>query len=122
VSTRSTLFPETSIDGMILPSNAPPPVAIASAFECVNPPLRARLLNRLLAAVGPLALAVVGGGVFAKYVTQAGRRATAVSVDDAVAATAEQVRELVRYVQQANPVVVTQLMRALNGEVPCDCR
>ena len=111
-----------SIDAITLPSNAPPPVAIASAFERVNPTLRARLLSRLLTAVGPLALAVVGGGVFAKYVAHAGRRATAVSVDDAAAATAEQVRELVRYVQQANPVVVTQLMRALTGEVPCDCR
>jgi hypothetical protein len=106
---------------MTLLSNAPPPVAIASAFERVNPPLRARLLSRLLAAVGPLALAVVGGGAFAKYVSRAGRRVTTISVDDASAATAEQVRELVRYVQQANPVVVTQLMRVLTGEVPCDC-
>jgi hypothetical protein len=122
VKNRSPLLPETSIDEIALPSCAPPPVAIASVFERVNPPLRARLLNRLLAAVGPLALAVVGGGVFAKYVAHAGRRPTAVSVDDAAAATGEQVRELVRYVQQANPAVVTQLMRALAGERPCDCR
>ena len=88
----------------------------------MNPPQRARLLSRLLAAVGPLALAVVGGGVFAKYASRAGRRATAVSADDAAAATGEQVRELVRYVQQANPVVVDQLLSVLAGERPCDCR
>ena len=101
---------------------APPSVAIASVLERANPPLRARLLSRLVAAVGPLALAVVGGGAFAKYVRRASGGAPAVSADDAAAATARQVRELVRYVQQANPMLVTQLMRDLTGELPCDCQ
>lgn len=122
VTNRSTPLLDPSLDGSAVRSDAPPPVAIAAAFERVNPPLRARLLSRLLAAVGPLALAVVGGGAFAKCASRAGRRVPTISVDDAAAATAEQVRELVRYVQQANPVVVAQLMKALAGERPCDCR
>ena len=109
-------------DRLASPAHAPASVAIASALERAHPPLRARLLSRLVAAVGPLALAVVGGGAFAKYVRRASGGAPAVSADDAAAATARQVRELVRYVQQANPMVVTQLMRDLTGELPCDCQ
>ena len=109
-------------DRLASPAHAPASVAIASALERAYPPLRARLLGRLVAAVGPLALAVVGGGAFAKYVRRASGGAPAVSADDAAAATARQVRELVRYVQQANPMVVTQLMRDLTGELPCDCQ
>jgi hypothetical protein len=122
VTNRSTPLLDVSLDGPALRSDAPPPVAIAAAFERVNPPLRARLLRRLLAAVGPLALAVVGGGAFAKYVSRAGRRVSTISVDDAAAANAEQVRDLVRYVQQANPLVVAQLMISISCVPPCDCR
>jgi hypothetical protein len=103
-------------------AGAPPSVAIAAALERVNPPLRARLLSRLVAAVGPLALAVVGGGAFAKHVRRASGGAAALSADDAAAATARQVRELVRYVQEANPMVIKQLMRDLTGECKCDCQ
>jgi len=42
------------------------PTIMASAFGKLNIERRARLLGRLLGSVGPLALAVVGGGVFAK--------------------------------------------------------
>ncbi len=105
-----------------LAASTPPCLAIASALECVNPPLRARLLNRLVAAVGPLALAVVGGGAFAKYVRRASGGAPAVSAEDAAAATARQVRELVHYVQQANPMVVAQLMQDLDTQCQCGCQ
>jgi len=103
-------------------ANAPPSVAIASALERVNPPLRARLLSRLVGAVGPLALAVIGGGAFAKYVRRASGSAPSVSAEDAATATARQVRELVRYVQQANPMVVAQLMRDLDSTCQCGCQ
>jgi hypothetical protein len=105
-----------------LAANAPPSLAIASALERVKPPLRARLLSRLIAAVGPLALAVVGGGAFAKYVRRASGEAPSVSAEDAATATARQVRELVRYVQQANPMVVAQLVRDLDSTCQCGCQ
>jgi hypothetical protein len=41
------------------------PAIMASAFGKLNLERRARLLGRLLGSVGPLALVVVGGGVFA---------------------------------------------------------
>src|ERR1700694_2675456 len=76
--------------------------------------LRARLLGRLLGSVGPLALKVVGGGVFAKYVRHARRPEIPVSFEDAAHATSSQVRDLVRYVEQSNPNFVEELSTALS--------
>ena len=76
--------------------------------------LRARLLGRLLGSVGPLALKVIGGGVFAKYVRHARRPEIAVSFEDAAHATSSQVSDLVRYVEQSNPKLVRKLLTALS--------
>jgi hypothetical protein len=76
--------------------------------------LRARLLGRLLGSVGPLALKVVGGGVFAKYVRQARRPEIAVSFEDAAHATSSQVTDLARYVEQSNPKLIGKLLTALS--------
>jgi len=86
---------------------------IASAFARAGVALRAHVLRRLLAAVGPLALTVVGGGVFAKYLREARWPEIPVSLDDAAQATSAQVYELARYVEQSNPDVVTQVITAL---------
>lgn len=93
---------------------APPlPAIVAEAFERMSLRQRARMLGRLLASVGPLALAVVGGGAFAKYVAQARWQEIPVSLDDAARATSGQVSEVVRYVQQSNPQVFAQLLDIL---------
>jgi hypothetical protein len=76
--------------------------------------LRARLLGRLLGSVGPLALKVVSGGVFAKYVRQARRPEIPVSFEDAAHATSSEVSDLVRYVEQSNPKLVDKLLTALS--------
>ena len=76
--------------------------------------LRARLLGRLLGSVGPLALKVVGGGVFAKYVRHARRTEIPVSFEDAARTTPGQVSEVVRYVEQSNPKLVDKLLTALS--------
>lgn len=97
-----------------VPESTPPlPAIVAGAYERLNVRLRARMLGRLLAAVGPLALAVVGGGAFAKYLAQARWPEIPVSFDDAARTTAAQVYELVRYVQQSNPEIVSHLMNLL---------
>ena len=96
------------------PVNTPPvPAIVAGAFDRLNIRQRARMLGRLLASVGPLALAVVGGGAFAKYVAQARWSEIPVSLEDAARATSEQVYELVRYVQQSNPQLLNQLLNLL---------
>jgi hypothetical protein len=80
------------------------PVAarVADTFGRLNIRLRARMLGRLLGSVGSLALAVIGGGAFAKYITHATSEIS-VSLEDAARATWGQVYELVCYVQQSHP-------------------
>jgi hypothetical protein len=86
---------------------------IASAFTRTHVTLRARVLRRLLLPVGPLALAVIGGGAFAKYVGQARWVRLSVSLEDAASVTARQVIELARYVEQSNPAVLQQVLVVL---------
>ena len=87
---------------------------VARSFAKFDVALRARLLGRLLASVGPLALKVVGGGVFAKYVRHARSPEIPVSYEDAARATSTQVRDLVHYVEQSNPNLVEELSTALS--------
>ena len=89
------------------------PAIVAGSFDRLNVRLRARMLGRLLASVGPLALAVVGGGAFAKYVSQARWPEIPVSLEDAARATSSQIYDLVRYVQQSNPQLFSHLLDVL---------
>lgn len=89
------------------------PDIIAATFDRLNIRQRARMLGRLLASVGPLALAVVGGGAFAKYVTHARLPEVPVSFEDAARATSTQIYELVRYTQQSNPQIFSHLLEIL---------
>jgi hypothetical protein len=89
------------------------PAIIASAFARLDLERRARLLGRLLGSVGPLALAVVGGGAFAKYLRNARWPEIPISLEDAAHATSSQVHDLVRYVEQSNPHLVDALLAAL---------
>jgi hypothetical protein len=86
---------------------------VAATFNRLNLRMRARMLGRLLASVGPLALTVVGGGAFAKYVTHARWQEIPVSIDDAARATSGQIYEIVRYVEQSDPQLYSQLLNVL---------
>jgi hypothetical protein len=92
----------------------PVPAVIARVFGGLTRERRARLLGRLLGSVGPLALVVVGGGAFAKYLRNAGRSEIPISVEDAARATSSQVYDLVHYVEQSNPNLVEGLLAALS--------
>lgn len=87
------------------------PVAarVADIFGKLHLRLRARMLGRLLASVGSLALAVIGGGAFAKYITRATSEVS-ISLEDAARASWGQVYELVRYVQQSHPQDLQRLL------------
>ena len=89
---------------------------VVSTFGKFDVALRARLLARLLASVGPLALKVVSGGAFAKYVRHARSPEIPISLEDAARATSSQVRDLVHYVEQSNPKQVEELLTALSQE------
>ena len=123
-SRRSTIDPSRSMISP-LPSSAdaaPIPEAevsaiLTQAYEAAGAGVRVRVLNRMLRAVGPLALAVVAGGTFARYVSQARWSALSVSLGDAARVTSSQVYELVAYVQQSNPDVVRQIASVLARDV-----
>ena len=86
---------------------------VAKAFARTHVTLRARMLRRLLLPVGPLALTVIAGGAFAKYVEHARWSRLTVSLEDAARVTSSQLLELVRYVEQSNPVVLQQVMHVV---------
>ncbi len=92
------------------------PAIIGNVFGKLDRERRARLLGRLLGSVGPLALAVLGGGVFAKYLRNARWPEVPISIEDAARATSSQVHELVRYVEQSNPRLIERLLAALLQE------
>lgn len=93
-------------------SATPVAARVADAFGRLNIRLRARMLGRLLASVGSLALAVIGGGAFAKYITRTTSEIS-VSLEDAARATWDQVYELACYVQQSHPRRVERLLDEL---------
>ena len=108
-----------------LQDSAPPPAVsesqslatvVASAFTRLRIGERVRVLRCLLRPVGPMALAVLGGGVFAKYITQARWPRMSVSLEDAAQITSGQVYELVRYIEQSNPVAMQQALAVLSRD------
>ena len=107
-------LPQTLADDIAAREKVSLSAIVARSFAKFDVALRARLLGRLLASVGPLALKVVGGGVFAKYVRHARSPEIPVSYEDAARATSTQVRDLVHYVEQSNPDVVEELSTALS--------
>ena len=103
--------------GALAASDAPSlPAVVASAFTRLRLAHRVRVLRRLLMPVGPLALTVVGGGVFAKYAAQARWPRMSVTLEDAARVTSSQVFELVRYVEQSNPQALQQVLLVLSRD------
>src|SRR2546429_1463413 len=93
------------------------PALMCDAVVKAGPNKRASLLSRLLVAVGPLALAVIADGAFAKYLMKARGKELAVSVDDATGATWGQIFDVVQYVAQADPRFVQQVWAVLSNDV-----
>ena len=96
-------------------ANGPPTlsVIVAASFERLTLRQRARMLGRLLASVGPLALVAVGGGAFAKYGIHARWPEIPVSLEDAARATSGQIQEIVRCIEQSNPPIFNHLLEVL---------
>jgi hypothetical protein len=89
---------------------------VAGAVPKTHLALRARVLRRLLMPVGPLALTVLAGGAFAKYVEFARWSRLSVSLEDAARVTSNQIVELVNYVEQSNPTVLEQVIVLLSRD------
>jgi hypothetical protein len=109
----ATLSPQVSAGALAVGETPSLPAAVASVVTRLRLAHRVRVLRRLLMPIGPMALTVVAGGVFAKYAAQARWPQMSVSLEDAASVTWNQVFELVRYVEQANPDVLQQVIVSL---------
>lgn len=101
-----------------VPAGAPavPAAIVASHVPGTHLALRARVLQRLLVRVGPLALAVLADGAFAKYLQSARWSRISVSLEDAARVTSSQIVELLRYVEQSDPTVLDQVLVVLSRD------
>jgi hypothetical protein len=109
----ATLTTQASTDVPAAGETPSLPAAVASVVTRLRLAHRVRVLRRLLMPIGPMALTVLAGGVFAKYAAQARWPQMSVSLEDAASVTWNQVFELVRYVEQANPDVLQQVLVSL---------
>jgi hypothetical protein len=73
------------------------------------PTERARLLEQLLQPVGPLALVAIAAGAFGRLLPTPRWNGVHVTPEDAQHFDAQQVFELVRYVEQKSPELLLQL-------------
>lgn len=94
------------------------PMLVAGIFTKLRLAQRVRVLRRLLMPVGPMALAVLGGGAFVKFVAQAHWPRMSISLADAARVTSNQIYELVRYVEQSNPQTLHQVVAVLARDAP----
>ena len=88
---------------------APGAADVAGRIAEADLPLRLGLLESLLARVGPLALAVLAGGAFAKYAFGARWPRLAMSLDEIAQVSVAQIGELVRYVEQSDPAFLERI-------------
>lgn len=86
---------------------------LATAYRHAAPPLRARLLTTLLQPVGPLALAAIGAGAFARLLPTTRWHTVEVGPDDVQQIHAQQVLDLVHYLEQKSPELLWQLPQLL---------
>lgn len=86
---------------------------LANFYEEAPPLLRLQLLSNLLKPVGPLALVAIAAGAFARLLPNARWQNATPSLDDVQRYSADQVMELVQYVQQKSPELLLQLPQML---------
>jgi hypothetical protein len=101
------------------PAAAPPvPSLVARLF--VESPLRVKqkVVTCLLGVAGPLALASLADGRFARFLLRSPSEALAVTLEEARRLTEGQVLALASYAWQASPAVYARLVEMLQAEDP----
>lgn len=87
------------------------PQLVSRVYAAGPAPLRARILETLLQPLRPLALAAVAAGAFGRYLHRDAWGRVQVSVEDALAFSAEQVRDLALFVLEVAPEALHQAAR-----------
>jgi len=91
------------------------PVLVAALYDEAPAPLRQRLLNHLLRPVGPLALAAVAAGAFARLLPPGRWNGVQVQLEDVLNIGPDQVLDLAQYVEQKAPEMLWRLPDALSS-------
>jgi hypothetical protein len=109
---RPTLTPE--VDGN---AHSRKRSAMAKVVSCIyrsaNDALRADMLRQLLRPLGMLGLVAVASGAFARLVRRDGLVPDAISAEDLVHYSSEQIRELALFVHEVNPEALQPLVEQL---------
>jgi hypothetical protein len=82
---------------------------LAQLYRQAPPALQLDMLTQLLRPVGPLALVAIAAGAFGRLLPPTRWQGVQLSADDAQHFNAQQVYELVRYVEQKSPELLLQL-------------
>jgi len=91
------------------------PVLVAALYDEAPASLRQRLLNHLLRPVGPLALAAVAAGAFARLLPPGRWSGVQVQLDDVLNIRPDQVLDLAFYVEQKAPEMLWRLPEVLSS-------
>ena len=104
--------PDTRVS---VPSRQRVPRLVARLYLTASPTLRARIVSCLVQPLGTLGLAAVAAGAFSNYLhTRAGRVIDEVGLMRAAEYSTEQVFELARFVEQASPESLMNIVSVLN--------
>lgn len=101
-------------------AGAPPEVPSLAARLFVESPLRVKqkLVTILLGVAGPLALASLAEGRFARFLLRSPSESLLVSLEEARRLTEGQVLAIADYAWQASPAVYARLVEVLQAEDP----
>lgn len=97
---------------------SPVPSLTARLFSESTFAARRRIVSMLVGVAGPLALAALADGRFARFLLQSTSEAIKVSFEDVRRLTEGQVLALARYAWEASPEVFESLAQALAAEDP----
>ena len=99
-------------------AESPVPSLMARLFSESPLAARRRIVASLIGVAGPLALAALADGRFARFLFQSTTDAIRVSFEDVRRLTEGQVPALARYAWEASPEVFDSLAQALTAEDP----
>lgn len=99
-------------------ADSPVPSLIARLFSESSLAVRRRIVAVLVGVAGPLALAALADGRFARFLLRSSSDAILVSLEEARRLTEGQVLALARYAWEARPEVFERLAEALKSEDP----
>ena len=101
---------------------SPVPPLVARIFAQSSLAVRRKLVGCLLATAGPLAIAALAEGRFARALWRSSSAAFAVSIEDVLRLTEGQVLALARYAWEASPEAFSRLAELLQAEDPMATR